>query len=328
MANISRRHFNIGVPAAAVAATFGLPSIVRAQAYPAQDVHFICAFPAGSGADVIVRWYAEKLRPIFNRTIVVENKVGAMANLATEYAARAKPDGYTIFVHGWSAIASQPHVFKNPGVDATKALKLVATMNKQPMMIVVDAKSPHKSLADLTAHVRGKKEKATYGTSNILAKVMASIYKVHLKLESVEVVYRTAGDSLNDLASGTLDYGAFDNIFAAAQERAGRVRILAVSTGQRMQSTPDIPTMTEQGVPMSVTGGFGAMVPADTPQSVVNDINRMFNQLTATEDAKKFFNSIASDPWVSSVQESENFLQSEIKNWAEWVKAAKIEPQG
>jgi tripartite-type tricarboxylate transporter receptor subunit TctC len=328
MTRISRRSFNFGVSTTAIGAVLGAPSIGRAQDYPSQDVHFICAFPAGSGADVIVRWYAEKLRPIMGQTIIVENKVGAMANVATEYVARAKPDGYNIFVHGWSAIASQPYVFKNPNIDATKTLKLVATMNKQPMMLVVDAKSPFKSLSELTAHVKAKKEKATFGTSNILAKVMGAIYKEHMKLESVEVIYRTAGDSLNDLASGTLDYGVFDNIFAASQERAGRVRILAVSTGDRMKSTPNIPTMTEQGIPMAVTGGFGAMVPAETPRPVVDKLNRMFNQLTASEDAKKFFNNIASDPWVTTVEQSEAFLQSEIKNWADWVKAAKIEPLG
>src|SRR6185503_3123354 len=124
-----------------------------AQSYPSQDVHFVCAFPPGSGADVIVRWYAEKLRPIMGATILVENKVGALAFLATEYTARAKPDGHTIFVHGWSAIASANYLFKNPAIDVTKALTLAGTMNRQPHMIVVDAKSPFQSLKDLTAHL-------------------------------------------------------------------------------------------------------------------------------------------------------------------------------
>ena len=247
MTSISRRNFTIGISATAISA-MAAPAI--AQSYPSQDVHFVCAFPPGSGADVIVRWYAEKLRPTMGATILVENRVGAMAFLATEFTARAKPDGHTIFVHGWSAIASANYLFKNPSIDVTKALKLVGTMNKQPMMLVVDVKSPLKSLTELTAHIKAKKEKATYGTSNVLAQIMGATYKEHEKLEAVEVVYRTAGDSLNDLASGALDYGVFDNIFAASQERAGRIRILGISTGQRMQATPQYPTMAEQGVPM------------------------------------------------------------------------------
>lgn len=325
MTRITRRHFNIGLTAAAASAV-AAPAI--AQSYPSQDVHLVCAFPPGSGADVIVRWYAEKLRPIMGATILVENKVGAMAFLATEYTARAKPDGHTIFLHGWSAIASANYLFKAPAIDATKALTLAGTTNKQPHMVLVDAKSPFKTLKELTAHVRAKKDKASFGSSNVLTTIIGSIYKETEKLESVEVVYRTANDSLNDLASGQIDYGVFDNIFAAAQERAGRVRVLGISTAQRMQATPQYPTMTEQGVPMDVVGGFGMMVPSATPRPVIDAINDKFNQVTRTEDAKKFFNSIASDPWVSTVAESEAFLQGEIKKWADWVRLANIKPQG
>jgi tripartite-type tricarboxylate transporter receptor subunit TctC len=325
MTDISRRNFNRGISAAALSVV-AAPAI--AQSYPSQDVHFICAFPPGSGADVIVRWYAEKLRPTMGATILVENRVGAMAFLATEFTARSKPDGYTIFLHGWSSIASANYLIKNPSIDVTKALKLAGTMNKQPMMVVAAANSPAKSLRELTALVKAKKEKATYGTSNVLAQVMGALYKEHEKLEAVEVIYRTAGDALNDLSSGALDYGVFDNIFAASQERAGRIRILGISTGQRMQATPQLPTMAEQGVPMDVTGGFGMIVPSATPRPVVDTINRTFNQLTASEDAKKFFNSIASDPWVSTVDESEVFLQGEIKKWGDWVRVAKLQPQG
>jgi tripartite-type tricarboxylate transporter receptor subunit TctC len=325
MTIINRRKFNIGLSAAA-ASSLAAPAI--AQSYPSQDVHLICAFPPGSGADVIVRWYAEKLRPVMGATIIVENKVGAMAYLATEYTARAKPDGYTILFHGWSAIASANYLFKHPAIDATKTLKLAGTTNRQPHMVLVDSKSPIKSLKELTEQLRKKKDKASYGSTNVLTTVIGAIYKEHEKLESVEVLYRTANDALNDLASGQIDYGVFDNIFAAAQDRAGRVRVLGVSTAQRMQATPQYPTMTEQGVPMDVIGGFGMMVPMATPQPIVEAINEKFNAVTNTEDAKKFFNSIASDPWVNTVAESEVFLQGEIKKWPEWVRIANLKPQG
>jgi tripartite-type tricarboxylate transporter receptor subunit TctC len=322
---INRRKFNIGLSAAAMS-SLAAPAI--AESYPSQDVHLVCAFPPGSGADVIVRWYAEKLRPIMGATIIVENKVGAMAYLATEYTARAKPDGYTIFLHGWSAIASANYLFKHPAIDATKALKLAGTTNRQPHMVLVSSNSPIKSLKELTEHVRQKKDKASFGSSNVLTTVIGAIYKEHEKLESVEILYRTANDSLNDLASGQIDYGVFDNIFAASQDRAGRVRVLGVSTANRMEATPQYPTMTEQGVPMDVVGGFGMMVPSATPPAIIETINEKFNQVTKTEEAKKFFNTIASDPWVNTVAESEAFLQGEIKKWADWVRVAKIKPQG
>ena len=326
MTKFTRRQFNTG--AAAFGATLAMPNIVRAQAYPSQDVHFICAFPAGSGADIIVRWYAEKLRPIVNRPVLVENRVGAIGNLATEYTARSKPDGYTIYVHGASAVAANMHLFRTPSVDAAKQITVCATINKQPTMFCVDPSKPWKSVAEVTAFARERKDKATYATTNPLGKVMGAIYRETNKLEAVEVVYRTAVDSLNDLKSGAIDYAMYDNIFAASQAREGRVRILAVSTRDRLSANPDIPTMTELGTPMNVMGWFSAMVPTGTPRPIVEQINKMFNEITVTDDAKKFLNSVASDPWVTTPDEGQAFLVQQIKDWGDYVKLAKIEPQG
>jgi tripartite-type tricarboxylate transporter receptor subunit TctC len=136
----------------AIAALLALPIPSHAQAYPNKDVHFICAIPAGSGADVIVRFLAEKMRPLMNQPIVVENRPGASGNIATEYAARSKPDGYTIYVHAGSAVAANMHLFKRPPVDAASALQVVATINRQPFMVVVDAKRPWRSVAELTTY--------------------------------------------------------------------------------------------------------------------------------------------------------------------------------
>lgn len=327
MTSFTRRQFNIS--ATALGATLAMPSILRAQgAYPSQDVHFICAFPAGSGADIIVRWYAEKLRPIFNRSVVVENRVGAIGNLATEYLARAKPDGYTIYVHGGSAVAANMHLFKHPSVDATKAITIAATINRQPTMFCVDPSKPWKSVADVTAYAKERKEKATYASTNPLGKVMGAIYKETNKLEAVEVVYRTAADSLNDLKSGAIDYAMYDNIFGASQSREGRVRVLAVSSNERLQANPNLPTMTELGTPMNVVGWFAAMVPTGTPRPIVEQINKMFNEVTASADGKKFLNSVASDPWTTTPDQAQAYLLEQIKDWAGYVKLAKIEPQG
>ena len=323
---VTRREFGKGAIAFGLATALGKPAL--AQTYPSQDVHFICAFPAGSGADVIVRWYAEKVRPIMERNIIVENKVGAIGNLATEYTARSKPDGHTIFVHGASSVGANMSLFKNPAIDASKAIQIAATINRQPTMMVVDASKPWKTVAEVTAYAKEKGAKATYGISNPVGKVMGAIYKEHNKLEAVEVTYRTAADSLNDMASGALDYGMFDNIFAASQERAGRVRILAVSTPTRLQANPNTPTMAEQGTPISLTGWFSAMVPTGTPRPVIDQINKVFNQVTSTDDAKKFLNGIASDPWMLTPDEAQAALLKEIKDWQEYVRIAKIEPQG
>ncbi|MDB5556266.1 MAG: Tripartite-type tricarboxylate transporter, receptor component TctC [Rhizobium sp.] len=323
---LSRRLFTSGTAAVGAAAMF--PSVVRAQAYPSQDVHFVCAFPAGSGADLIVRWYAEKLRPLFGRTIIVENRIGALGNVATQYTARSKPDGLTIYVHSAGALAANMQLFKKPPVDVAKEITVCAAISRQPTFLCVDQSKPWKSVAEVTAFAKERGDKVTYGTSNPMAKVMGAIYKELNKLEAVEVVYRSAADSMNDLKSGILDYALYDNIFGASQSREGRVRILAVSSNERLQANPDIATMTELGTPMNVTGWFSAMVPSATPRPIVEQINKLFNQVTATPEAKQFLNSVASDPWVITPDEARDFFHRDIRDWVDYVRIAKIEPQG
>jgi tripartite-type tricarboxylate transporter receptor subunit TctC len=304
------------------------PSAARAQTYPAQDLHFICAYPAGSGADIFVRFYAEKLRPVVGHPIIVENKPGAVSNIATEYVARAKPDGYTIYIQGASSIAANMHLFKNAPVDVGKAIAIAAPLNKQPYMLAVDASQPWTSVAELTAYLKQKKDKASYATSNPPAKVMGAIYKARAGLEAVEVPYRTSFDTVNDMQSGALDYALYDPVFATAQAREGRMRILAVSTGVRTRSNPELPTMTESGVPMDLLGWFAAMVPMRTPRPIVDQINRWFNELDATPEAKKFLNSIGGDPWIATPDEGQARLLQDIRDWGEYVRTAQIEPQG
>src|SRR5262249_18319063 len=136
----------IGVPrvvaAAALVALLGAPAGARAEDYPAREIHVICAFPAGSGADVLVRYFAEKLRVLAGKPVIVENKVGANGNIAAEYTARAKPDGYTIHIHAGSSTAANFSLFKRPPINPAKDLQVVATLNQQPFMVVVGASSP------------------------------------------------------------------------------------------------------------------------------------------------------------------------------------------
>lgn len=316
--------------AAAVLAllTLAAAPAARADDYPSQDIRFICAFPAGSGADVIVRYFAEKVRHLANRTILVENKVGAAGNIAATYTARAKPDGYTVHVHAGSAVAANMHLFKHPPIDAGKDLQVVATINQQPFMVMVPANSPYKTLAELTEAMKKKGDKANYAQSNTTGKVMGELYRRATGIKAVEVAYRTANDSINDFASGRLDFGMMDPVFALSQARAGRLRMLAVSTPHRMQAVPELPTMTEAGVPgVEMMGWFAAMVPAATPRPIVDKLNGWFNAVLKTDDAKKFLNSYGGDPFISTPEEGQALLRKQIKEWEGFVQAAKIEKQ-
>jgi len=317
------------VAAALALAAAAMPQAAQAQQYPSRDIHFICAFPPGSGADVLVRFFAEQLRPVANRTVIVENKAGAGGNIATEYVARAKPDGYTVYVHAGSAVAAGMHLYKNPPVDVGKAITIAATINRQPFMLVVDAKSPYKTVADLTAAMKKKGDKASYAAAAPTGRIMGEIYKNSAGLQAVEVNYKTAPDSLNDMTSGAVDYGMHDPVFSLAQQREGRLRILAHSAGARLAAIPDIPTMAESGVlGMDLTSWWAVHLPSATPPRVIARINGWFNQILATDETRKFLNSVGGDPFISTPEAAQALFIKEEAAWGEYVRLAHIEPQG
>jgi tripartite-type tricarboxylate transporter receptor subunit TctC len=326
---ISRRNLlKTTLGAAAIPASNLFPMPALAQAYPSLDIHFICGFAAGSGADVIVRFFANKIQPLAGKTIIVENKPGAIGNIATEYVARSKPDGHTIYVTGANAVAANMHLFKNPTVDAAKALQVAATIYNATMMLGVRADAPWNSAKELAAALKPKGDKATYGFTNPATKVLGALYKKEAGLAALEVPYKTAADFFNDLASGNLDFILIDNVGAMAAAKAGRIKILGIGSDTRMKSTPELPTLTEQGYPLDVRSWWAALVPSATPRPIVDQINVWFKQVLETEEAKTFLGSVASDPWISTPEEGQAYLLKDIARWGEYVKLANIEQQG
>ena len=325
--NVSRRNVTRGIGAAAAAAMLG-PTTAFSQQYPAQNISVICAFPAGSGADVLVRYFAEKLRLKAGKTVIVENKTGANGNISAEYTARAKPDGYTVYIHAGSSTAANYWLFKKPPIDPSKDLQVVATLNQQPFMVVVPKDAPYKNLKELTEAMKAKGDKASYAESNTTGKVMGELYKIATGVKAVDVPYRNSSESLNDFASGTIDYGMKDPVFALVQEREGRLRNLAVSTGKRMKAVPNLPTMTEEGVAgIELFGWFAAMVPKATPRPIQEQLNKWFNEIEATDETREYLAKFGGDPWITTIEEGQAQLVKDQKDWEGYVKAAKIEPQ-
>jgi tripartite-type tricarboxylate transporter receptor subunit TctC len=309
-----------------LAAMLSLPA--AAQNYPSQEIHFISAFPPGSGSDTVMRFIAEKMRPLVTQPVIVENKPGAGGIMAAEYVARAKPDGYTIFTHAGNTMATLKHLLKNPPFDPATTVQVAATINRQAFMLVVDARRPWKSLAELTAAMKEKGEKATYGASANIGLLMGALYRELAGLKAVDVQYKSAPDSLNDLASGAIDFALYDPIVAIAQARAGRVRILGVGLKDRLAAAPDLPTMAEQGVPIDLPSWFAAIVPAATPKPVVNEINRLFNAVLAMDETKVFLQKFGTDPWISTPEEGQARLLKDLQVWPEYLRLAKIPQQG
>jgi tripartite-type tricarboxylate transporter receptor subunit TctC len=299
------------------------------EAYPgSREVHMIVPFAPGSTPDILTRYFAENMRPFLGGTIVVENKVGASGNIGIIYVAKAKPDSYTILSAApGPGIASGPFLFKNPGYDPSE-FAVLGGVCRYAFTVSVAANSPHKTLQSLIAAVRAKGANASYGTMAPSGQISGAMMKNILKLEAVEVPYRTSPDSLNDLNSGALDYVMYDLGFALPRHREGKLRVLAVASKERMTTAPDIPTMDESGVPgVDVTGWWGIEVPAGVLQPIKDKISSAFLKMAEKPETKKWLTESSYDPWVIGPAEAQAQLNKDIKKWAEWVKLANLQPK-
>jgi tripartite-type tricarboxylate transporter receptor subunit TctC len=304
-------------------------AVAQETNYPTRDIRVICAFPPGSGADVLARFFAEGMRPFLGKSIIVENRVGASGNLATIAAARAKPDGYTLFIHGGNSVAANMSLFKDPGIDAAKAIEVLGTVSKLGFCVSVAASSPYKTLADLIAALKEKGDKGNYATTAPTGQVTGALLKEMAGLKTVEINYRTGGDTLNDLASGSLDFAMLDSTFAVAQERAGRVRLLAIGTRERLAAMPDVPSLHELGFKdVNVMSWWALMVPVGLPEPVKKKLSEAFAQMARAPKTHEFLKTAATDPFILGAEEAQKFFLQEIENWARYVKVAKIEVKG
>jgi len=322
--DFTRKQFLHSAAAFALAARAGIGTARADDNYPSRDIHMICGFGPGSGADILVRFFAEKLRPIAGHPVIVENRVGANSNIATEYVARSKPDGYTLYLFAGTTVAATMALFKNPPVDPGKTLDAIATTSNLAFMLMVDAKSPYKTVAELTEAMKKKGDKVTYASTANPGTIMGTLYKNAIGIDAVEVLYKSGPESLNEILSGKLDYGMYDPIFGLAQAREGRMRILAVSTSERLKSAPDIPTMKESGIPMDLNLWWGVMVAKGTPKPIALKINKWFSDIASSEDGRKFLALSGADPMIRTPEETQEMFLKAIPEWAEYVRIAKI----
>jgi tripartite-type tricarboxylate transporter receptor subunit TctC len=299
-------------------------SQAQAQTYPSQDLHFICGFPPGSGADVLVRYYAEQVRTLIGRTVIVENKPGAQGQIAMETLVRAKPDGHTLHLTAGVAPAVSLALYKTYTIDPEKQLQIAATLSRQPYMIAVHSSKPYKTLADLTAVLKQKGDKASYGVSNPGSLVVAEMYKTVMGLPTVQVDYKSSPDAVNDLASGALEFFSADPIFGAAMARKGEWRILAISSAERVKAVGDLPTLKEQGVDVDITAWWGVFAPQATPKPVIEQINKWFAEIVGSEKTKTFIAQFGGDTLIETPEVGQARMLRDINNWADYARIAKI----
>lgn len=323
---LTRRDLAKGALASLTLPASGFKAIAQG-AYPDHALRSICMFPPGSGADISVRYFADKLSKVCGQSVIVENKVGANGNLANEYVARAKPDGYTIYIApGSSVLAPAPHLFKKINFDPLNDFEHVTTLYSTQFLLCVSSKTPFKTLPELTAHLKKKGDKASWGSTANTGVVSGSIYNSTFGLNPVEVKYKVSQNTYNDLDSGALDFAMLDFRGNAGAIRSGRVRALATSGAHRMKALPDVPSAIEAGMKQPIEAWWSVHAPAKTPEPILAKLEGWFNQIVKDPATEKFLNDTGSDTLPGDRKLVRQLLERDLKNWGEWVKLAKIKP--
>src|SRR5438874_2096830 len=303
-------------------------SAAAAQGYPVREIRSICNFTAGSGADIIVRYYSDKLSKLAGRPVIVENKPGAQGLVATDYVAKARPDGYTILITpASSTLATAPHIFKHIPFDPLRDLAPVTTINSLAFTIAVDAAKPYRTIDDLVAALRAKPGNGFYGTQSNSGQVSAELFKEMRGLKTVYVPFKITGDAFVSLLSGNVDFLTVDATWGVTQH-PHKIRILALTSAKRAKALPEVPTLAELGFrDFDITPWWGVVVPAGTPRPIVDKLAAWFNQITEMDETKTFLARGALDAFPGSPESMAALLKTETERWGRYVKLAKIEPQ-
>jgi len=311
-----------------VAALLALPA--AGQDYPAREIRSICNFAPGSGADIIVRYYSDRLAKLAGKAVVVENKPGAQGLLATDFVAKSKPDGYTLMITpASSTLATAPHLFKQLPFDPLRDFAPVTTINTLAFVIAVDAAKPIHSVSQLVESLKNKPGNGLYGTGSNTGQVAAELLKTKLGLQSTYVPYKASTQALTSLLQGDVDFLSYDATWASTQaEPKGRLRILAVTSAKRSGTLPNVPTLAELGFgDFDITPWWGVVVPAGTPRPVIDRLAGWFNEITNSEDTKTFLARAALDAFPGSPESMAQLLRKDMERWGGYVRLAKIEPQ-
>ncbi len=311
---------------AAVLFAAALPA--TAQEYPTREITTICPFAPGSGADVLVRFLANKLGQELGKTIIVDNKPGAQGALATEAVAKAKPDGYTIAITpASSTMAAAVHLFTKLNYDPLKDFAPITTISSLSFVLVVEGGSPLNTLADLTESLKKKPGNGFYGASTNTGIVATELYKRATGLKTERVNYKNVQDTVKDMKAGHVDFVFTDASFVPGQMKEGHLKPLAITGPVRSGVLPTVPTLKESGYDIDLTAWWGAFVPAGTPQPVIDKLRAAFDKVLAATDTKEFLARIANDPLPGTPDSLRALLVKEIKNWGDYAELAKIEKQ-
>ncbi|MDQ8030652.1 MAG: tripartite tricarboxylate transporter substrate binding protein [Bordetella sp.] len=294
--------------------------------YPERPLRIVVPFTPGGGTDIVARQLAKSLGDDLGQTVVVENRAGGSTIIGTENVAKSAPDGYSLLMATF-AHAVNPAIQEKLPYDTDRAFAPVAMIGKSPNVLVVSAKSPFKSVADLLAHARAHPGKLTFGSygNGTSAHLAGELFKSQGKLDILHVPYKGSGPAINDLIGGQIDMIFSTSASVSAQVKAGQLRALAVTTRKRSPLYPDVPTVAESGLPdYFVDSWYAVFAPAGTPADVVARLNQGIRTAADQPEFRRALEVEGLVPEIGGPAELGAYVASEEQRWSAIVRQANL----
>jgi len=298
----------------------------NAQNYPSKPVRMVAASSPGSAVDIVARIVAQKLGEQLGQQVVVDNRAGAGGNLGAELAAKAPPDGYTLFM-GTPAHAINTGLYRKLNYDLTRDFAPVSQVTTGAYVVVVHPSLPVKSIKELIALARAKPGQLNYASagSGNATHLAGELFASKAQIKLVHVPYKGSGPAVTDLVGGQVQLMFANLVAALPQVKTARIRALAVTGHTRAAAAPELPTVSEAGVPgYVVTSWFGVLVPAATPREIVTRLNTELARTMSAPDVRERLASDGAEPQTGTPEQFGTFIRSEIAQWTKVVKDAGI----
>lgn len=304
-----------------------LPLPVSAEVYPSKPIKLVIAFAAGSATDSAGRLLAQELARRLGQNVIVENRAGANGQIAAVLVARSAADGHTLFMTTNSTHGANPHLYKKLAYDPIKDFAPIVRIGTLPFMLVVNPELPANNTAEFIAYARAHRGGLSYGTASTASLVGAETINHLAGLDLVRVGYSSSPQAILDLVAGRLQVMVADFTTAMPQVKAGKLRVLAVTTAKPTTLLPDVPPIAQTLAGFDITSWNGIFAPAGTPRGVVARLEREILDILSRPEIRERFAAIGFEIDPMNTAEFSRYVREQIAYWGKLVRDAEIPPE-
>jgi tripartite-type tricarboxylate transporter receptor subunit TctC len=300
--------------------------LVLAQNYPAKPVRIIVPFPAGGATDIVTRVLGQKLSEAWGHQVIVDIRAGAGGNIGGELAARAAPDGYTLFMTSGSIVTANQHIYRKMPFDPAKDLVPVTNVASGPQVLVVTATFPPRTVKDFIALAKARPREIAFGSAGFGTQTHLATENLiyNTGIDVLHVPYKGESLALTDVIAGQVQFATPNMAAAINYIQQGKLRALGVTSRVRAPQLPAVPAIAESLPGFENLGWFGLMAPTGTPREVIEKVYRDSEKVLALPDIKSRFDGLGMAPVGNSPVEFAKAIREETERWGKIVRERKL----